>query len=154
MRLGPNPEGEAVVAISRPGAVRPLHPLHAILLAFPLPLFIGALLSDVAYRSSFHIQWANFSSWLIAGGLLVGAFAVLWSLINLFRRGAARKGRLVVYFVALLAMWGLGFVNALVHAKDAWATMPEGLYLSAITALLALVAAWIGYSGFHAGEVK
>ncbi len=154
MRLGPNPEGEAVVAISRPGAVRPLHPLHAILLAFPLPLFIGALLSDVAYRSSFHIQWANFSSWLIAGGLLVGAFAVLWSLINLFRRRAARKGRLVVYFVVLLAMWGLGFVNALVHAKDAWATMPEGLYLSAITALLALVAAWIGYSGFHAGEVK
>ncbi len=154
MRLGPNPEGEAVVAISRPGAVRPLHPLHAILLAFPLPLFIGALLSDVAYRSSFHIQWANFSSWLIAGGLLVGAFAVLWSLINLFRRRAARKGRLVVYFVVLLAMWGLGFVNALVHAKDAWATMPEGLYLSAITAFLALVAAWIGYSGFHAGEVK
>jgi uncharacterized membrane protein len=51
-------------------------------------------------------------------------------------------------------MWGLGFVNALVHAKDAWATMPEGLYLSAVTAFLALVAAWIGYSGFHAGGVK
>jgi uncharacterized membrane protein len=135
-------------------ALTPLHPLHAILLAFPLPLFLGALLSDLAYRLSFHIQWANFSSWLIAGGLLVSAFAVLWALVNLFRRGSARKGRLVVYFVVLLAMWGLGFVNALVHAKDAWATMPEGLYLSAITTLLALVAAWIGYSGFHTGEVK
>ena len=143
-----------MVAVSSPGALRPLHPLHAILLAFPLPLFLGALLSDLAYRSSFHVQWANFSSWLIAGGLLVGAFAVLWALVNLFRRGTARKGRLIVYFVVLLAMWGLGFVNALVHAKDAWATMPEGLYLSAITTLLALVAAWIGYSGFHAGEVK
>ncbi len=144
-----------MVALSSPSALRPLHPLHAILLAFPFPLFLGALLSDLAYWSSFHIQWANFSSWLIAGGLLVGAFAVLWALINLFRRGPARKGRLVVYFVVLLAMWGLGFVNALVHAKDAWATMPEGLYLSAVTTLLALVAAWIGYSGFHrAGEVK
>ena len=143
-----------MVAISSPGALRPLHPLHAILLAFPLPLFLGALLSDLAYRSSFHVQWANFSSWLIAGGLVVGAFAVLWALINLFRRGTARKGRLIVYFVVLLVMWVLGFVNALVHAKDAWATMPEGLYLSAITTLLALVAAWIGYSGFRAGEVK
>ena len=143
-----------MVAVSSPGALRPLHPLHAILLAFPLPLFLGALLSDLAYRSSFHVQWANFSSWLIAGGLFVGAFAVLWALVNLFRRGPARKGRLVVYFVVLLAMWGLGFVNALVHAKDAWATMPESLYLSAITTLLALVAAWIGYSGFHVGEVK
>jgi uncharacterized membrane protein len=143
-----------VVALSSPGLVRPLHPLHAILLAFPLPLFLGALISDFAYRSSFHIQWANFSSWLIAGGLLVGGFALLWSLINVFRRGPARKGRLIVYFVVLLAMFGLGFVNALVHAKDAWATMPEGLYLSAVTTLLALVAAWIGYSGFRTGDVK
>jgi uncharacterized membrane protein len=143
-----------VVALSSPGQLRPLHPLHAILLAFPLPLFLGALASDLAYRSTFHIQWANFSSWLIAGGLLVGGFAVLWALINLFRRGTARKGRLIIYFVVLLAMWALGFVNALVHAKDAWATMPEGLYLSAITTLLALVAAWIGYSGFRTREVK
>lgn len=143
-----------MVVVSSPGALRPLHPLHAILLAFPLPLFLGALISDLAYRSSVHIQWANLSSWLIAGGLLVGGFALLWALINLFRRGPARKGRLVVYFVVLLAMWGLGFVNALVHAKDAWATMPEGLYLSAITTLLALVAAWIGYSGFRTGEVE
>ena len=142
----------AALSVSDPA--RPLHPLHAILLAFPLPLFLGALLSDLAYRASFQVQWANFSSWLIAGGLLVGAFAVLWALVNLFRRGTARTKRPIVYFVVLLAMWVLGFVNALVHAKDAWATMPEGLYLSAITALLALVAAWIGYSGFCAGEVE
>jgi uncharacterized membrane protein len=143
-----------VVAVSSSSPPRPLHPLHAILLAFPLPLFLGALLSDLAYRSTFHVQWANFSSWLIAGGLFVGAFAVLWALINLFRRGTASKGRLIVYFVVLLLMWGLGFVNALVHAKDAWATMPESLYLSVITTLLALVAAWIGYSGFRSGEMK
>jgi uncharacterized membrane protein len=143
-----------VVAVSSSNPLRPLHPLHAILLAFPLPLFLGALLSDLAYRSTFHVQWANFSSWLIAGGLLVGAFAVLWALTNLFRRGTASRGRLIVYFVVLVVMWGLGFVNALVHAKDAWATMPESLYLSAITTLLALVAAWIGYSGFRSGEMK
>ena len=59
-----------------------------------------------------------------------------------------------IYFLVLLVMWVLGFINALVHAKDAWATMPDGLYLSVVAALLALVAAWIGYSGFRAGEVK
>ena len=133
--------------------MRPIHPLHAIILAFPLPLFLGALLSDLAYRASFQVQWANFSSWLIAGGLFVGAFAVLWALINLFRSGPARRTRALVYFLVLLAMWGLGFVNALVHAKDAMATMPEGLLLSIISTLLALVAAWIGYSGFRVKEV-
>ncbi|EIM26773.1 DUF2231 domain-containing protein [Microvirga lotononidis] len=142
-----------MVAVSSPGSLRSLHPLHAILLAFPLPLFLGALASDLAYRSSLHVQWANFSSWLIAGGLVGGGFALLWALVNLFRRGTARKGRLVAYFLVLLVMWVLGLANAFVHAKDAWATMPEGLYLSAVTTLLALVAAWIGYSGFRTGEL-
>ena len=54
-RPGPREE-MPVVAISAPGSVRSLHPLHAILLAFPLPLFLGALLSDLAYWSSFQVQ--------------------------------------------------------------------------------------------------
>lgn len=143
-----------VISVPVPSPLRSLHPLHAIFLAFPLPLFLGALFSDLAYRASFQMQWANFSSWLIAGGLLVGAFAVLWALVDLFRGGPARRTRSALYFVVLLAMWVLGFINALVHAKDAWAIMPEGLYLSAITAFLALVAAGIGYSGFRTGEVR
>ena len=127
---------------------RPIHPLHAILLAFPLPLFLGALLSDLAYWNSFQMQWANFASWLIAGGLLVGGFALLWALIDLIRAGPARRNKAALYFVVLLAMWGLGLVDALVHAKDAFAIMPEALILSAAVTLLALVAAWMGYSGF------
>jgi uncharacterized membrane protein len=76
---------------------------------------------------------------------------VLWALVNMFRQGT---GRAAVYFLVLLITWVLGFINALVHAKDAWATMPEGLYLSVVVSLLALVAAWIGYSGFRGGEVE
>jgi uncharacterized membrane protein len=143
-----------VVAISATSRVRPIHPLHAILLAFSFPLFLGALISGLAYWNTFEIQWANFASWLIAGGLFASAFAVLWALVNLFRRGTGSKGRAAIYFIVLLAMWVLGFINALVHAKDAWAIMPEGLYLSAVVALLALIAAWIGYSGFRGREVE
>ena len=141
-----------MVAISATSFPRPLHPLHSILLAFPLPLFLGALLSDFAYWSSYQMQWANFSSWLIAGGLLVGGFALLWALIDLIRSGAARRTRAAVYFVVLLAMWVIGFINALVHAKDAFAIMPEALFLSAAAAVLALVAAWVGYSGYQTRE--
>lgn len=148
-RAGRITRGHTVSATSTPVLLRPLHPLHAILLAFPLPLFLGALLSDMAYWRSFQIQWANFSSWLIAGGLLVGGFALLWALIDIFRSGPARRGRAAIYFAVLLAMWVLGLVNALVHAKDAFAIMPEALYLSAVVTLLALVAAWMGYSGYQ-----
>lgn len=131
---------------------RAIHPIHAVLLAFPLPLFSGAFLSDIAYRGSFQIQWSNFSQWLNAGGLLIGAFVILWALINLFRQSALDR-RPLVYFITLLTMWIIGMWSAFVHARDAWATMPEGLWLSAIAALLALIASWIGYSGFRFQEV-
>jgi uncharacterized membrane protein len=140
-----------VVARSAPS--RPLHPLHAILLAFPLPLFLGALLSDLAYARSFEVQWSNFAAWLNAGGLLVGGFAVLWALIDLFSSGAARRRHAGLYFAALAAMWLLGLVDAFVHGKDAFAIMPEALYLSAVVALLALVAAWLGYARVPQGDL-
>ena len=50
----------------------PPGPLHATLLAGSVPLFLGALLSDVAYYQTYQIQWSNFASWLIAGAELFG----------------------------------------------------------------------------------
>ena len=66
--------------------MRPLHPLHAILLGGVFPLFLGALLSDTAYYRSFEIQWKNFASWLLVGGLVFVGLALLWALIGLARR--------------------------------------------------------------------
>ncbi|MEH6437601.1 DUF2231 domain-containing protein [Massilia sp. DD77] len=118
-------------------------PLHTILLAGAVPLFLGALLNDIAYFKTYQIQWSNFASWLIAGGLLFGGLALLFALVNLVR--AKRKaGRPLVYVLLLLASWVLGLVNAFVHAKDAWAAMPAGLVLSVIVTLLACAAAWAG----------
>ena len=132
---------------------RPLHPLHAVLLAGTVPLFVGVLLGDIAYASSYEVQWKNFASWLIVGGLVFGGFALLWALIGLFR--ADQRGRRpTIYFVLLLATWVLGFINALVHAKDAWASMPEGLILSAIVAALAIAATGFGFSTLRAGGLK
>ena len=125
-------------------------PLHAMLLAGAVPLFLGALLSDIAYYNSFQIQWANFAAWLIAGGLLFAGLALLFALGNLI--GAQRKaGRPVLYFLLLLVTWVLGLINAFEHAKDAWAVMPSGLVLSAIVAVLALITAWLGLSNLRSG---
>lgn len=128
-----------------------LHPLHAVLLAGTVPLFLGAMLCDLAYSSSFQIQWTNFASWLIAGGLLLGAVVLVWALVDVAR--GARGGRSLAYFLVLLVTWVLGFVNALVHARDAWATMPSGLVLSIIVVVLAGAATWLGFAGIR-GSVR
>jgi len=131
-----------------------IHPLHAFLLAGCVPLFLGALLSDWAYSSTYEIQWTNFASWLLVGALVFAGLALLWALIDLFRADRSWRGRSLIYFLVLLAAWVVGFINALVHAKDAWAKMPEALILSIVVAILVLVATWFGFSAWRPGEVK
>ena len=128
-------------------------PLHATLLAGTVPLFLGALLSDIAYYQTYQIQWSNFAAWLIAGALLFCGLAGLFALVNLLR--ADRKaGRPTVYFLLLLVTWALGLVNAFEHAKDAWAVMPSGLVLSAIVTLLACVTTWVGLTNLRSGGAQ
>ena len=131
----------------------PPGPLHAILLAGAVPLFLGGLLNDIAYFKTFQIQWSNFASWLIAGGLLFSGLALLFALINLI--GANRKtGRPLVYFVLLLVTWVLGLINAFEHAKDAWAAMPSGLVLSVVVTFLICITAWVRLSNLRSGGMK
>ena len=129
-------------------ALAPWHPLHLVFLAGALPLFLGALLSDIAYYRTEVIQWNNFAQWLLAGALVFAAVPLLMALIGLFR-----ERRALAYFVVLLVLWIVGFVDSLVHASDAWASMPRGLWLSLFAAALALIATWLGFARRRAGGV-
>lgn len=134
----------------RPAAT--LNPVQAVLLASAFPLFLGGLLSDWAYSSTYQIQWTNFASWLIAGGLVFTGLALVWALIGLFRKDVRRNRSSWLHFALLLATFIVGFFNSLVHAKDAWAAMPEGFILSGITVVLSLAAIWTGFSTWREGR--
>lgn len=131
-----------------------IHPVHAVLLASCLPLFLGALLSDWAYSTSFEIQWINFAAWLIVGALIFAGSALLWAMIDAFRADAPRGRSKWIYVGLLAATLVLGFVNALVHAKDAWATMPLGLLLSVFVFILAVATIWVGFAKPRTGVAQ
>lgn len=126
--------------------VSALHPVHAVLLASAFPLFLGALFSDWAYSSTYQIQWTNFASWLIAGALVFVGLATVWALVDLLRKDVRRTRSSWLHFGLLVATLIVGFFNAVIHAKDAWAAMPAGFILSVITLLLSLAAIWTGFS--------
>lgn len=130
-----------------------LHPFHAVILAGALPLFLGTLLSDWAYSATYEVQWTNFASWLLAGALLLSGCALLWSSVNMLRR-VRRQTRTWITFLLLLTTFIVGFINALVHTKDGWAVVPEGLVLSFIVAVLAAAAVWSGFAGGRSGETR
>lgn len=123
--------------------------MHAVIATAALPLFLGALLSDWAYSSSYQVQWLNFSSWLTAGGLVVAGLALPWAAVSVLRTRAPGQRRGTVYLLVLLATFVVGFLNALVHARDGWATMPTGLVLSAVVLALAAAASVLGLTRLH-----
>lgn len=131
------------------------HPVHAILLAFPIALFSSAVVTDIAYLKTAELQWTNFSQWLISGALLFGGLVLAWALISLALgwRGAERTRRLV-YAGVLAVMWILGLVNIFKHSQDGWSSVETfGLVLSILSALLALAAGVIAFSNLGEREM-
>ncbi len=125
----------------RPGG----HPLLRFLTSFPIAFFFGALLTDFAYFRTANQMWADFSAWLLAVGIAMGGLAALVGIVTLIMSPAARAHRplwpLVVGSAIVLI---LGFVNNLVHSRDAWTSVvPVGLILSAATVILTLITIWL-----------
>ena len=116
------------------------HPISLMLLTIALTCFAGGLVTDLAYlNSGGNLIWVNFSSWLLASGLVFGALAGLALLIGAFRASGSW-----LPFVLLLAAWVIELLNSFVHARDGWtAVSPTGLVLSIIGSILALASAGI-----------
>ena len=138
-----------------PHAARPgLHPIHAILLSFPIALFASALASDIAYLNTAEIQWSNIAQWAITGALIFGAPVVIWAIVDSVRSpGHGIWHRPTLYFVLVAAMWALGLINAFKHSQDAWSSVgATGLILSILCTALALGAGWVAHATIMSGE--
>jgi uncharacterized membrane protein len=130
------------------------NPLHAILLAFPVALYPSALLADITYLNSAEIQWSNFASWLIAGADFFAGLVLAWAVFGLFfGRARHARGRGMLYVFVIAAMFVVGVLNALHHARDGWHSVgTAGLVMSLVCSALAFVAAYLAYSGTTQSE--
>ena len=132
------------------------HPYSALFLPVPIVCFVGALLADIAYENSGGTrQWANFSSWLLAAGLLFGAIAVILMIIDLARLPQLRSTWGWGAFGLLAVTLILELVNSFVHARDGWtAVVPAGMILSAIGAVMILTYGWLWHESRYGVGVR
>ena len=103
----------------------------------PFGCFVAALIFDITYARSAQIMWTKAAAWLITIGLLA---AVLPRLLNLARvwftgRRWATSADRFDFLLNLLAIIAAIF-NAFVHSRDAYAVVPTGQWLSALTVAL------------------
>jgi uncharacterized membrane protein len=114
--------------------------LFDLLNPIPFGCFVGALIFDLAYANNADVMWVKSAAWLISLGLF---FAVIPRFINLARvwfpgaRPSAARGK-VAFFLYLLGI-AAAVVNAFVHSRDAYAVVPEGVWLSILTVALLVV---------------
>ena len=124
------------------------HPIHPMLVPFPIACFVGAFVTDLAYWATAEMQWANFSIWLLTAGLIMSVLAGLAGAIDFFgnreiRRTPAGWPHVLANVVVLV----LSIVNAFVHSRDAYTSVvPEGLILSGVVVVLLVFSAWMGGS--------
>lgn len=124
------------------------HPIHPMLVPFPITLLVGAFVSDLVFLLTGDLFWPTVSFWLILSGLLTGvaagiAGAVDFLTLELPRRrveGWVHAGGNILVIV-------LAFINLLLRWTNpvlAGPTLASGFILSAIVAATLVITAWYG----------
>ena len=119
--------------------------LHPLFVSIGGALLIAAFPSDIMYSQTSLMQWSNASEWLIATGLVFALIAAVVLLIEVL----VGTGRPISWldFVLLAIAAVLSTFNAFVHSRDAWTSVvPEGIWLSGISALLLVIVGLRGWS--------
>jgi uncharacterized membrane protein len=118
------------------------------IMSFAVTCFIGTLLTDLAYWGTALMMWADFSSWLIALGVVVGWIAVAVAIFDFFTvRFLRKRDALGFYVIGNIVALVVATLNMFVHTRDAWTSVvPWGLALSALTVLILLVTGCVDWS--------
>jgi uncharacterized membrane protein len=122
------------------------HPLHPILIVFPLGLLATAVAFDIAALISGQIHWYNISFWMIAAGIFGGLLAMLPGLVDWLAIPTNTRAKAI-------GLWhGAGNAVVLILFAMSWfirhgrAEVPSGgaLTLSFVAIVIALVTGWLG----------
>lgn len=122
------------------------HPIHQMLIVFPLGLLATSFIFDIVYLITGNGRFADISFWMISSGIIGGLLAAVFGAIDWLaiprhtrakRIGALHGGGNVIVTGLFAVSWLLRY--------DA-PTAPDGLafVVSGLAVSLALVTGWLG----------
>jgi len=122
------------------------HPLHHMLIVFPVAFLIGAFATDIAFMSTDNPFWAEASYWLLLAGIVTAILSAITGMMDFFSiervrahaAGWIHAGLNVTALVITIINWWLRTDN------PEGAIVPWGLTLSAITAVALAISGWYG----------
>jgi uncharacterized membrane protein len=120
------------------------HPIHPILIVFPLGLFSTAVVFDIVFFATNNPRWADVSFWMIVSGLIGGAAAAVFGLIDwLSIPSDTRANRVGLWHglgnVVVMTLFGLSWLaryDQIGVTTAAFLLALSGLAISAVTGWL------------------
>ena len=124
------------------------HPIHPMLIPFPVAFFVGAFATDLAFWRTGSEFFASAGVWLLGAGLVMAALAAVVGLIDFFGESRIRAlpaaWQHMIGNVILVVIEVFNLYRRLMEGDSA-AILPTGLALSAVATLLLLFNGWMGW---------
>ncbi|WEX07514.1 DUF2231 domain-containing protein [Chelativorans sp. AA-79] len=122
------------------------HPIHPMLIPFPIALFTAVFASDLAFWATADTFWADASLWLLGAGLVMSAAAAVAGFTDFLGnprvRAISDAWHHMIGNVVAVTLASVSFIFRIATGAD-WA-VPWGLALSAIVFLLLVFTGWKG----------
>jgi uncharacterized membrane protein len=121
------------------------HPIHPMLVPFPIVCFVGAFVTDLVFTRNGDPGWATASNWLLIVGLVMAALAAVAGLADFLGDDRIRKlGDAVKHMLANVTAVVLEVVNLVLRLRDPAFVESTGIYISGIVVLILLYSGWKG----------
>jgi len=121
------------------------HPIHPMLVSFPIVCFILTFVVDIIFVRTHDTTWATASIWLLVVGLVMGALAAVAGLTDFLGddriRGASDA---VKHMLANVTAVVLELVNVILRWRDTGFIDSTGVYISGIVVLILIYSGWKG----------
>ena len=124
------------------------HPIHPMLIPFPIAFFVGTFACDIAYWVTGNANWAMVTPWLLGAGIIMAALAALAGLTDVIGEERIRSladawwhagGNVIVVLIEIYN-WYARF------DQGAAAIVPNGLILSLVVTCILLFTGWKGWN--------
>jgi len=119
------------------------HPIHPMLVQFPIVCFILTLVCDLLYTQG-HTELATASKWLLLIGLVFAALAAVAGLTDFLGDKRIQGSDAIKHAVANVTAVVLELVNLLLRRGNDDFIGSTGVWISAVVVLILLYSGWMG----------
>lgn len=124
------------------------HPLHPMLIPFPITCLVGTFVTDILYLVTGEGEFATASHWLLGFGIGTALIAATAGLVDYMGDDRIRRlGTALQHMIANVTAVVVSIINFIVRMDDPRDVASLGVYLSGAVVLI------LGYSGWLGGHL-